>query len=81
MTCKLVMCRTLKEYRDGVEEFLKFAEEQSRNKMSTKCPCNKCGIVKVQTFDKVREHLICDGIIEQYNIWCFHGESIPIQVS
>ena len=31
------MCRTLKEYRDGVEEFLKVVEENSKNKMNIKC--------------------------------------------
>ena len=47
------MCRTLKEYRDGVEEFLKFDKENSRNNMTKKFPCNKCDMVDGQTFDTV----------------------------
>ena len=75
------MCRTLIEYRDDVEELLKVLKENSNNNMTTKFPCNKCGIMNVETFDIVREHLICDGIIEQYSICYLYGDIFPIQVS
>ena len=72
---KLVVCRMLKEYQDGVEEFIEFATRHSKDKKTTRCPCKKCCNIAILTFKDVEDHLIIHGIMSSYKILFFHGES------
>ncbi|XP_039134228.1 uncharacterized protein LOC120271620 [Dioscorea cayenensis subsp. rotundata] len=73
------MCksRLSQEYLDGVEGFLNFAFNNASEDNMIVCPCIKCANVKWNAREVVLEHLICDGILQGYNCWFFHGECVP----
>ncbi|CAM8999989.1 unnamed protein product [Rhodiola kirilowii] len=78
----LLKNRACQEYRQGVEQFLNFAYSQPcspDNKI--KCPCTKCNNGRRKVRDKVRQHLIMNGIVKSYTIWNCHGESSNFQMS
>ena len=62
-------------YKDGMINFLTFVQENvSGNKHS--CPCKHCrnGSGQIDVGD-IFIHLMEYGIDEEYNFWCFHGET------
>ena len=63
-------------YEEDVEEFLQFASERSRQDEDGKYyyPCINCLNGKWQILDSIREHLLCDGIKNNYIAWIWHGE-------
>ncbi|XP_039128928.1 uncharacterized protein LOC120265079 [Dioscorea cayenensis subsp. rotundata] len=65
------------EYLDGVEEFLNFAFDNSSEDDKIICPCIKCVNIHWQIRQIVLEHLVCDGILQGYKCWFFHGERVP----
>ncbi|XP_039119135.1 uncharacterized protein LOC120255365 [Dioscorea cayenensis subsp. rotundata] len=69
--------RLSQEYEDGVEQFLNFAFANSNEDDRIICPCIKCVNIHWQTRETVLEHLVCDGIIQGYTCWFFHGEHVP----
>ncbi|XP_039117808.1 uncharacterized protein LOC120253541 [Dioscorea cayenensis subsp. rotundata] len=69
--------RLSQEYLDGVEGFLNFAFNNASEDNMILCPCVKCANVKWKTREVVLEHLICDGILQGYDYWFFHGECVP----
>ncbi|XP_019150567.1 PREDICTED: uncharacterized protein LOC109147363 [Ipomoea nil] len=67
------------EYMLGVENFIKYAEEnKSKNgEEFLVCPCYDCkNLRKFRSSEQVRNHLICRGFKEDYNRWIRHGESV-----
>jgi len=58
------------EYENEVEQFLKFGE-QNAPVMSEKYfySCVKCGNGRQHVVNKIRSHLICEGIILSYKKW------------
>ena len=69
--------RITEKYKNGVEEFLKFAQSNAQTMWGKYfCPCVKCGNGRRQTVDDIRTHLICEGIIHSYTKWIWHGESL-----
>ncbi|XP_039134881.1 uncharacterized protein LOC120272182 [Dioscorea cayenensis subsp. rotundata] len=68
--------RLSQEYEDGVEQFLNFAFANSSEDDRIICPCIKCVNIHWQTRETVLEHLVCDGIVQGYTCWFFHGERV-----
>lgn len=65
--------RTSAEYKQGVEQFLSFAfRDVADGKIF--CPCVNCANKRTQTYDEVKTHLRCDGILQGYTTWIHHGE-------
>ncbi|XP_015698788.1 uncharacterized protein LOC102716551 [Oryza brachyantha] len=62
-------------YLEGLERFLNFAFGNSAVRNKILCPCRKCVNSSWRERTDVREHLICEGFIEGYRIWMFHGET------
>jgi len=69
-----------KEYQDGVEKFIEFVMRHSKEKKTTRCPCQKCCNVVVLTLEEVKDHLMIHGKMNSYKIWFLHGERPPNQV-
>ncbi|KAM7474177.1 hypothetical protein LguiB_021420 [Lonicera macranthoides] len=69
-------------YRQGVEDFIKFAVANDVEKLSTIiCPCVKCRNKLRFPIVEVQNHLIINGINRTYTKWLLHGEmssSTPI---
>lgn len=72
----MIASRISAEYENGVEEFLRFAQANDRFSVGGKfcCPCVNCLNGIRQTVDVIREHLLCDGILQSYSTWTWHGE-------
>nr|CAD1823294.1 unnamed protein product [Ananas comosus var. bracteatus] len=68
--------RVSKKYLDGVLNFLDFAFLKAVREGSILCPCKRCANCFWQNKDTVLEHLICDGFLEGYTSWIYHGEDI-----
>ena len=63
--------RMIPEYEDGVEQFLQFDSERGRQNEEGKyyCPCINCLNGRRQLLDDIRDHLLCDGIKNNYKTW------------
>ncbi|KAM7503295.1 hypothetical protein LguiB_002199 [Lonicera macranthoides] len=62
-------------YRQGVEDFIKFALANDVEKLSTIiCPCVKCRNKLRFPIVEVQNHLIINGINRTYTKWLLHGE-------
>lgn len=66
--------RTTEEYKNGVEQFLSFAFRNVREGGKVYCPCIHCRNKSTRTYDDVKTHLRCDGILQGYATWVRHGE-------
>ena len=58
-------------YEEGVEQFLEFAFERSRPNEDKKyfCPCINCLNGTQQVLNDIQEHLLYDGIKNNYTTW------------
>ena len=79
----MIARRISKEYEDGVEAFLCFAQQHGCSRLDGKyrCPCVNCLNGIFQKVDDIREHLLCDGILKCYTVWTWHGELLNIPTS
>lgn len=69
--------RGLREYINGVKEFVSFAVSNSKTKEFIVCPCKKCSLHKKLRPHEVFDHLIgVSGMLEGYTDWVCHGEKI-----
>ena len=66
--------RRSKAYELGVEGFLNFAVENLVNTTHIRCPCVKCGNIRLFGVGIIRDHLYFNGIDQSYKIWTWHGE-------
>ncbi|KAK1360601.1 hypothetical protein POM88_045075 [Heracleum sosnowskyi] len=67
--------RMTKEYKDGVEQFLKHAAKHAKNIDFILCPCKKClNVIEVNGPGQLKEHLMFHGIDKTYTCWTYHGE-------
>ncbi|XP_045816279.1 uncharacterized protein LOC123909482, partial [Trifolium pratense] len=72
------------EYRHGVMEFLQFAESNAELERPPPefpplflCPCINCANKEPKrTKKEIMNHLICDGICQNYTQWIWHGEVV-----
>ncbi|KAJ8434140.1 hypothetical protein Cgig2_000860 [Carnegiea gigantea] len=72
--------RSSHDYLDGVDAFLNFAfrdvREEDKNRLTIRCPCDKCRNALLKTRLEARFDLLRCGIYEKYTTWEFHDESI-----
>ncbi|KAI5316563.1 hypothetical protein L3X38_036270 [Prunus dulcis] len=66
--------RRSKAYELGVEGFLNFVVENLVNTTHIRCPCVKCGNIRLFGVGIIRDHLYFNGIDQSYKIWTCHGE-------
>ena len=66
--------RGTREYFEGVNQFVEFAAPSARNGKIL-CPCVKCVNLLIQPLNVVREHCWASGMLKNYKVWKFHGES------
>ncbi|KAK1385180.1 hypothetical protein POM88_022915 [Heracleum sosnowskyi] len=64
------------EYKRGVDDFVKFAQQTKGAHGLIGCPCTKCKNLAWITEDDVKFHLYQNGIIEAYTVWHHHGEKV-----
>ena len=63
-------------YAEGVSMFLEFASERAGMRHRFLCPCASCTNRFWLSESTVRDHLICEGFMNGYTTWIFHGEDI-----
>ncbi|CAL2255056.1 unnamed protein product [Prunus armeniaca] len=68
--------RRSKAYELGVEGFLNFAVENLLNTTHIRCPCVKCGNIRLFGVGIIRDHLYFNGIDQSYKIWTWHEEPL-----
>ncbi|XP_058769111.1 uncharacterized protein LOC131642981 [Vicia villosa] len=67
--------RSSEEYKKGVLEFLTFAETNlPKSNGRFHCPCAKCVNIAPLNANIVWDHLIVNGICQNYTKWIWHGE-------
>ena len=67
--------RGTRQYLAGVDGFLEFAYKDKLEDIEILCPCENCVHTTLLSRDDVRSHLVCNGILQSYDKWVFHGES------
>ena len=73
--------RTTSLYAKGVESFMKFAIENANDTNLIRCPCTKCGNMRLLEPKLIKCHLFTNGIFDQYTTSFWHGESCSKQLS
>ena len=61
-------------YVAGVERFIEFAYKDKPEGSKIYCPCQSCVHTTVQSKDEMYGHLVCNGILDNYDEWDFHGD-------
>ncbi|KAK9062153.1 hypothetical protein SSX86_019339 [Deinandra increscens subsp. villosa] len=69
--------RLSKEYDEGVNAFLEFAQSNNPKSDVIPCPCVNCINLRPGSITSVRFHLFANGFDENYTVWSFHGEGSP----
>ncbi|KAL4035831.1 hypothetical protein IC575_004538 [Cucumis melo] len=72
----MIKDRLSMEYEEGVDRFIEFAQKHSSGRTSMSCPCIRCGNCKTLNTNKVRNHLLINGINQRYDNWIWHGENL-----
>ncbi|XP_073152348.1 uncharacterized protein [Henckelia pumila] len=67
------------EYQVGIRNFLRYAFADLTNEVTKPCPCRKCINSLNHDRETVYEHLMVNGILQDYRIWNFHGEKLIVQ--
>jgi hypothetical protein len=67
------------EHLAGVDGFLEFAYKDKTEDTKICCPCGDCVHTILLSRYDVRDHLVCNGMLQSYDKWVFHGESISEQ--
>ena len=67
--------RHTSEYIQGVNEFIQYAFTHSAKENTILCPCKKCVNGCWKEASEIYVHLICDGFLDGYKTWIFHGEA------
>jgi len=71
---QLVDDRLNEDYSIGLEIFLNYAFQRTREMYEIRCLCVKCCNTTLGTRETVRTHLKVYGIIKNYTFWYHHGE-------
>jgi len=69
------------EYERWIQEIMQFAQHNigsSVDGVKFKCPCVSCLNGRRLNATEIREHLICDGFLQNFTIWTWHGELFDI---
>ncbi|KAG6481184.1 hypothetical protein ZIOFF_057779 [Zingiber officinale] len=67
------------EYQVGILYFLRYAFGDAAPDVTRPCPCCKCINSLSHDRETVHEHLMINGILQDYRIWNFHGEKLIVQ--
>ena len=73
--------RRLREYLDGVQQFLNFASNHAHLDGTILCPCRKCVHRNSWPINVIQAHLVSNGICMCYNPCVFNGKSLSAQTS
>jgi hypothetical protein len=73
--------RSSDPYVAGVERFIEFAFKDKPEGTKIHCPCQTWVHTAVQPRDEMFGHLVCNGILENYNEWVFQGDHSVQQTS
>uniref|UniRef100_A0A8R7QUJ0 Transposase-associated domain-containing protein n=1 Tax=Triticum urartu TaxID=4572 RepID=A0A8R7QUJ0_TRIUA len=68
--------RHTEKYLQGLAKFLGFAFNKSSVENKILCPCKNCVNSYWREESEVREHLVCEGFVDGYKKWMFHGERV-----
>uniref|UniRef100_A0A0D3GYD0 Transposase-associated domain-containing protein n=1 Tax=Oryza barthii TaxID=65489 RepID=A0A0D3GYD0_9ORYZ len=68
------------EYLAGVDGFLEFAYKDKLEDTKIYCPCETCVHTMLLSKNDVYDHLVCNGMLQSYDQWDFHGESSEEQI-
>ena len=71
--------RNTREYLDGVNDFIKVAEQDktAKGEEDMLCPCKDCmNIRRHKKSEKIKGHLISRGFLPGYTRWIWHGEDL-----
>nr|AAT44322.1 hypothetical protein [Oryza sativa Japonica Group] len=63
------------EYLTGVHGFLEFAYKDKSEDTKIYCPCGTCVHTMLLSKNDVYDHWVCNGMLQSYDQWDFHGES------
>ena len=66
--------RGSREYFECVNQFVEFASLSARDGKIL-CPCVKCVNLILQLLNVVCDHCWASGMLKNYEVWKFHGES------
>ena len=70
----------LTDYVVGVEMFIKNGLKHSKTSNIMTCSRLKCVNAKTLHVNTIRDHLLFfNGIDKSYQVWIFHGESLPMK--
>ncbi|KAI4375605.1 hypothetical protein MLD38_013457 [Melastoma candidum] len=61
-------------YKNGVDEFLRFASQDPPEVGKVICPCNRCRNSAILKRSTARKHLLNHGFDRCYTRWIFHGD-------
>ena len=67
--------RGSREYFECVNQFVEFASLSARDGKIL-CPCVKCVNLILQLLNVVCDHCWASGMLKNYKVWKFHGESV-----
>ncbi|KAM0873068.1 hypothetical protein ACQ4PT_038316 [Festuca glaucescens] len=71
----MVEDRHTEKYINGVKGFIQFAFSHSAKGNTILCPCKKCLNCSWLEASHVLEHLVCEGFVNGYRRWEYHGEA------
>ena len=70
------------KYEGGVEEFIQFAQriviKSGHDGAKIKCLCINGLNGRILDVKIMREHLLCDGFLQSYTTWTWHGELLNL---
>ncbi|XP_050258987.1 uncharacterized protein LOC126703983 [Quercus robur] len=69
--------RGSREYIEGVLKFVEFASKHASDGKIF-CPCTKCVNMNLVLPGVAREHLWSKGMLQNYTLWKWHGESAAV---
>ena len=61
-------------YIAGVEGFVEYEFKNKPEDTKIYCPCHTCVHTSLLSRDEIYEHLVCNGILENYEEWGFHSD-------
>ena len=61
-------------YIAGVEGFVEYEFKNKPEDTKIYCPCHTCVHTSLLSRDEIHEHLVCNGILENYEDWDFHSD-------
>ncbi|PKA56251.1 hypothetical protein AXF42_Ash011181 [Apostasia shenzhenica] len=70
------------EYENGVNSFIDFAQKnECLVNDRIRCPCLRCGNMKLFEVNIMKDHLFFHGFDETYERWIWHGESVTNEMN